>query len=472
MYVEQKQREARQQQENAALDASLSKEVGKARSVDQPEIIQAYSNYKGLKKRLLSDKQLQRNPIEFNKLQQQALLAYQNIIQTANKSSEIKDMQKQLTADRIKNPNAYSDDFGERMSTLMNTPVSIAGQHPAYGDLTNWDNYRYKGSNTNFAEIVQKGMGQPRQVYSKEEPMDKGLQTKITPYMYGNTPGQVRDYILGSMAMHQTGRDAAYQWDHTPEKEIEETVKAYQAIPKDYWEKIGLKEPQDLLPKNPDNKAENYASFLAMKYALANAPKEGTPVFRENKANVMAAQEAKERRMAALHQMNAKELIDYRKKIDPNDTELNNTWIESYLQKGIDNAQADPKNLMKVYTPHTTRYGHEIKGDVVLSKALTRGKSEPDKIYVTEDGKIWPIFYKYGPEKDDKGNVVQGGGSVILKNKNGDPIIDEDYSQPMTMDQAKLALGYKGQTKKQLEKTMKSGVKGNQTKHNDPLGIF
>lgn len=150
--------------------------------------------------------------------------------------------------------------------------------------------------------------------------------------------------------------------------------------------------------------------------------------------------------MQGIRQANAKELIKYKKDIDPSDTDLNNTWIESYLQKGIDEAKADKGNLRKVYTPNTSKLAHELKGDVVLSKALTRGKSEPDKIYVTEDGKVWPIFYKYRNDKD--------GNAQVVKNEKGDPVVDEDYSQPMSMEQTKLALGYKGQTKKELSKTM------------------
>jgi len=176
--------------------------------------------------------------------------------------------------------------------------------------------------------------------------------------------------------------------------------------------------------------------------------------------------------LMGMRQKNAKELIDYRKRIDPNDTQLNNTWIDNYLEKSVQEAQSDDRNLMKIYTPHTTTLAHELKGDVVLSKALTRGKSEPDKIFVTKEGRIWPIFYKYGPEKDKDKNPIKGT-SVVLKNENGHPIVDEDYSQPMTLEQTKLALGYKGQTKKELGKTMSGGrPKKESTNHQDPLGLF
>jgi len=466
LYLEQKQRQARQQQENAMLDANIQKEIGRVRSVDTPEVINSYNQYKQLRKELLFNKQLQKDPLAYKKLQQEANRAYQNIFSTANKSAEVKEMSKNLTTDRMKNPDVYSDDFGDRMSVLMNTPISGLN-HPQLGDLTNWDNYRYKGSNTNFAEHVQKAIGQPKQVYASERVLDGGLQTEITPFTYANTPKQVKDYLLGTFGMHNIGRDASYQWRQLPEAEIEETIKQYQAIPKEKWQKMGISTPQDLLPSNADNDAENYASYLAMKYAISSEPKQGTPIYRQNLKAVKDLDYARDLEKERIRHANARDLIEYRKKIDPNDTDLNNTWIETYIGNRISAAKSDPNNLHVIYnsqSPNLNVKGYFIKPDAVMMKAFTRGAGkdavEPDRIYVTEDNKIMPIFYKYS--KDEKGNVS------VAKNKAGHPLIDEDYSQPMDIDQAMLTLGYKGQTKKQLSETMSGN--GAKAKHPLPAG--
>ena len=423
MYIEQKQRQAKQQQEDAAIDATLQKEVGKVRSVDTPEVIQAYHDYKQGRKQLLFNKELQKDPLAFNQAQQKVLQDYQRVFTTANKSEELKNMQKELSTDRIKNPNAYADDFGQRMATLMNTPVSKVGQHEVYGDLTNWDKYMYGGSNTDFGKMVRDGVGHtPRKYYGKEVPIEGGLQYKTPVYEYGNTPSQVKDYLVGAMSMRQAGRDAAYQWDRLPEKEIEETIKAYQSLPKDYWEKIGLKEPQDLFPKNPDNKAENYASFLAMKDAISRAPIEGKPEFRKDEAAMMRAQEAKERRMQALRHADAKDLIKFKKDIDPNDTELNNVWYESYLDKVMSDAKqhGERHHVFNPKTGESQLYYNMVKPDPFLLKSFSIGTATPDRIGVTDSGELIPIFIKY----DDKGNMI--------KTKAGTPALDENYTQPMT----------------------------------------
>jgi hypothetical protein len=145
--------------------------------------------------------------------------------------------------------------------------------------------------------------------------------------------------------------------------------------------------------------------------------------------------------MRQLRQADAKELIRYKNQIDPNDTDMNNVWYESYFNKLMDNAKTsgvrhhlykgDGKSLL---------YYKEIKPDPYLMKSLMRGKSEPDRVGVTDSGEIIPIFFKYKSEKE-------GGGVETL---NGKPVIDDDYSKPMSVDQALVNLGYRGSTKKQL----------------------
>lgn len=465
LYVEQKQRQAKQQQEDAILNANMQKEVGKARSVDTPEIIQAYNDYKQGKKQLLFNKDLQKDPLAFNQAQQKVLQDYQRVLTTANKSAEIKEMAKTLSSiggsDR-------ADDYGQRLNTLMNTPISQLQNHPVYGnELLDVDKYRYGGPNTDFGKMTRDAVGPTKKYYGKEMPMAGGFQYRTPVFEYGAKPSQVKDSLLGSMAMHQAGKDAAYQWDHTPEKEIEETIKAYQAIPQDYWEKIGEKGPQNLMPKNPDNKAENYASLLAMKDAIARAPIESKPEFRTDEYAKAKYEEAKAERMEAIRHANAKELIDYRKKIDPNDTELNNIWYESYLDKVMEDAKRNGErhHIFNSTTGKSDLYYNMIKPDPFLLKSLSVGNVTPDRVGVTEKGEIIPVFFKY----DKNGNQVK---------TNGRPDLDVNYTLPMTREQALVNLGYRGSTKKDLKKDqgkIQNGSKkqpDKETNHHDPLGLF
>lgn len=427
LYQEQRIREAKHQQENAALDAGISKDLGKVRSIDAPEIIKDYHDLKQIRKQLLFNKQLHNDPVVYNQLQQQGLQKYQDIVSKSNKSAEVKDMAKGLgsigASDR-------ADDYGQRINALMNTPLSQLQNHPVYGnELLDVDKYRYGGPNTNFADIVQKGIGQPKQVYSKEELMDGGLQTKITPYMYGSTPSQVKDYVLGATAMHQAGRDASWLWDHASESEKNETIKAYQALPKDYWQKIGLPGPQDLMPKNPDNKAENYASLLAMKYAIANAPKEGTPVYRENKAATMSAQEAKEKRMLALRHDYSEDEIRLRDNLkNKNESEQGDMMDELY-----DNVIKDARNNRMKYEPASGKpfNQYQIKATPAMKKSfgIPDGKGHmmyPDDFRLSEDGtKVTPIYLEHS--YDEKGNRTE----EVVKGKDNRAKVLTDLSKPI-----------------------------------------
>lgn len=468
MYIEQKQRQAKQQQEDALLDANLQKEIGKVRSVDTPDVIQAYHDYKQGRKQLLFNKQLQKDPLAFNQAQQKVLQDYQRVFATANKSAEVKEMTKNLGSiggsDR-------ADDYGQRLNTLMNTPVSQLQNHPVYGnELLDVDKYRYSGMNTDFGKMLKEAVGTTKKYYGKEVPIEGGLQYKTPVFEYANKPSQVKDYLIGAMAMRQAGKDAAWQWDHTPEKEIEETIKSYQAIPKDYWEKIGEKEPQNLMPKNPDNKAENYASLLAMKDAISRAPIEGKPDIRRDEAAIMKAQEAKNIQMEAIRHANAKDLIDYKKKIDPNDTELNNIWYESYLDKVMSDAKSSGERH-HIYNPDTGKsdtYYNMIRPDPFLLKSFSIGNVSPDRMGVTEKGELLPIFFQY----DSKGNLKTIGEKKT-------PLLNNDYSLPMAREQALVNLGYRGSTKKQFKEDQEKiqnrqnkvpAVK--ETKHHDPLGLF
>lgn len=457
LYAEQKIRQTRQQQENAALDASIQKELGKVRSVDTPEVINSYNQYKQLRKQLLFDKNLQKDPLAYNQAQQAANQAYQSIFTTANKSAELKDMQKQLVTERMKSPDLYADDAGQRISTLMTTPVSGVSQHPDYGDLTNWDNYRYQGSNTDFGKLLKDAIGMPKQVYTASKDLDGGLQTQLTPYMYANTPAQVKESLLGSMGLHRTGRDAAYQWDQLTDREIDETIKAYNAISKEKWERMGLSAPQELLSKNPNNKAENYAGYQAMKYAIANDPKEGTPVFRTNLKASKDYDFNRQKAMEAIRHANAKDLIKYKKDIDPNDADMNNVWYQSYLDNVIKDAKSSGERH-HVYTKggKSIAYYNMVKPDPFLMKSFQRGKSEPDRLGITESGEIMPIFFKYDKE----------GKQMEL---NGNPIVDLDYSQPLSYEQALVNLGYRGRTKKQLGEDLGRGIPSARSGSRHPL---
>lgn len=444
LYQEQKMREAKQQQENQMLDAQFSKEIGKTRSIDQPDIIGKYQQYKELKKKLLFDKRLQKDPIAYNQLQQQANLAYQDAMKTSSKSAELNDLGKTLVTDRIKTPDNYEDDFGDRITAFQNTPLSAGGK-VVYGgqevDLFNPDTYRYKGSNTDFQKIMQGAIGTPRQTTATEETVGKeGLQTKITPYSFGNSPAQVRDNLLAAMGDRSNARSAAYQYDQLAPGEFEKTALAYSQIPKEKLKKMGLESVQDILPKTLDNKAANFASYKAMKYALDNNPIMGTPQLRENKEAVMDRQQRE-------WKARQNELFAQRKQLQDRalaakeGKEDGGGWINEYVGVLKDQSLGGPKIPFK-YKNGTTVNEYDIPMDATLSKLLEKQKVQPDYLrYNPETGKFRPIYAKYETVKEKQSDGTEKEVTRIAKGPDGKFAVDETLSQPLSEPQLVLALG-------------------------------
>ena len=452
LYAQQKIREAKQQQENQALDAQMSKEFSNIRGVDTPAVINAYNQYKTLKKGLLFNKDLQRDPMLYNQAQQAANEAFSNMNSLINQSREVKDMTKTMSQDRFKNPDAYSDDYGVRTATLMNTPVSELRNHPQFGDLTNWDDYRYKGANTNFNDIVSKVYGQPRKIVGKEEALDKqGIQFRAPVYEYGTPPAQLFEGLVNSLD-HKTERDAAYKWKQLTPDVVQKIEQDYNAIPKEKWEQMGLPGPQPI-NLHAGSDAEKYMRLLSMQNAINTQPRLVNYENRTSEKAKMDFQLARDKQMEAIRHANARDLIEYKKKIDPNDSDMMNTWVDQYMN----NLEAAAKQAgVYEYKDKTGKRDIEynIPVDPTLGKALSYGGNEPDAIRLDKDGNYRRIFYK----RYEKGDKLPNGkdakeGDII--EENGKAAVDETLSRAkLSRQQVELALGKKALTPTALGKQM------------------
>lgn len=457
LFQDQRMREQYRMKEAFALDDMVQREFGKIRSVDTPEVIQGYQRYKELKKKLLFDKRAQRDPQLYNALQREAGLALQDVYKGINRSQELLENAKMEDQNRLKTPNLYDDNYGNMRASFWNTPMSKLGETD-FGDLSNPDTYRYKGSNTDFQKILNTAIGQPKPVFSLEEPVDKGgLQTKITPFSFGNSPAQVKESLLGSMGMHRAGRDAEYAWDNLPQEEIETTIAQYKNIPKEKWEKMGLSGMQDLTPRNPQSKAENYATYLAMKYAINNEPKQGMPQLRNNKEAQMSQSLRDWAAKENIKQKNRRELADlrfeYRMRGKEFDKQQEGLWLDEYMGQLIKEANASPKGKFNYGNGNIVEES-QIPVDRVSAQVFTKRvgsqQVEPDGIKITADGRIKPIFYQYGKDGKPK------------RDANGWYIVDDILSQPISMEQFKLNLSKITQTAKQRAGEM-SGKPGSTT---------
>lgn len=160
--------------------------------------------------------------------------------------------------------------------------------------------------------------------------------------------------------------------------------------------------------------------------------------------------------MRKMKHADAKELIRLKKQADDAGGDVQNMWYQSYLDNVIKDAKTSGQRH-HIYTGggKSIAYYNMIKPDPFLMKAFQRGKSEPDRLGITEGGEIIPIFFEY----DDKGKQ---------KTLNGNPVVDLDYSQPITYEQALVNIGYRGRTKKQLGEDLNKGIPSSQGAPNAP----
>src|ERR1700733_8322202 len=83
------QRNAYLQKESDQTDELLNKEMTNVRSVDTPDIIDAYNDYKNSKQNQLFNKGIQYNPKAYASAQMDANSKYANLMSMINKSSQL-----------------------------------------------------------------------------------------------------------------------------------------------------------------------------------------------------------------------------------------------------------------------------------------------------------------------------------------------------------------------------------------------
>lgn len=153
-------------------------------------------------------------------------------------------------------------------------------------------------------------------------------------------------------------------------------------------------------------------------------------------------------------------LAKEKKKIDPNDTELNNAWLEGTWRNRIAAAKAGkPDTFADPNNPLQMKLGWKLKIDPTMAKAFAREGREPYEMYVTPQNEIYPIFHQY---KDIYDNGKKVGTEKVI-DRNGNAVPDPDYSQPMDLEQALITSGVKMvKGTKEFNRTMSNIVGGSQ----------
>lgn len=462
VYAEDRQRVQQRQQQAKSLEDEFRKNIANVKDVDIPKITGAWQNYKAISQDLLkSSPSTDQAAFIQKQLDKQKALA--NVYSLINGSKQSKSEEEELYKNIAKNPNAYSDNAYDLLTARRKTPLENLQNYQGVGsdgkpttyDLTNPNTYTYKGTNTDFSKIDKSAQGIAKANWLPEEPVDKsGIQFKQKSFMFGNTPQQYYQDVLGSLSQHQANRDASAIISQTDPQTIKAIQDEYNAIPVEKWQKIGLNAPQniDILPTDP--LPIQYAKHAAQLYFLNNEPKEGETKFRTNEDLKMDKQSnltlRNEKTMASLRHNYTLGEIEFRKGLDNTDAQTSNSFIDSVLKNKQDSATLETGGYKSKGFSYDTK---NISLDPVLTKALG-GKTDFLK-YIPKDDVYVYGSYKRTQSKDEDSKLVT---SSVDKDASGRNVVDDASIRIIKPQDLKLALGYKILTKKDLGKEMKGSV--------------
>lgn len=394
--------------ENAQLDQQFNKEFSNVRSADSEDVINSYNQYKQLKKQLLFNKDAQRDPKLYNKLQQASNEALANTYQTINRSQELKKQGELLLQERKAHPEKFSDDFGEKVTAYNQTPMSQLSQH-SYGDLSNPDTYRYKGSLTNFQPLLQKAAGTPRDLGVSRETLEPGgLQRRISTFKGANSPYDYYNQLVGSLVGSNAPRDFVGTFgDITPEQEqlITEQYNRLKADP-NFKAAYGVTDQQDFPVSAYQTQTGRIAKVLAMQHAINNPIAEKVE-FKPVTDALETRREKNRLLMEGVRQGNRVALAQLRH---------NYKQADKQQQAQMENGVYDEMKAEALKNPHKYKdaNGNEYRNYVmnttpdvqaILAVKDSKGHDIPiDQVVFTPDGYVKGIVYE--KEYDSDGNVT------------------------------------------------------------------
>jgi hypothetical protein len=151
----------------------------------------------------------------------------------------------------------------------------------------------------------------------------------------------------------------------------------------------------------------------------------------------------------------------HQRQLKKGDQDAADNWIVNYWNQRFNDVSSDKPKAFALPDPNhpltmKTTLARQLNPDQIMMEALKKSGAYPDEVYVTDNQKLLPVFYKYKNIVNDKGKVI---GTEVEKDNAGNEVVDDKLTKPLNMDQAYLSMGYRGQTKKELGGTMQ-GVYG------------
>jgi hypothetical protein len=471
LYMENKQRLARQQQEDKELDKLTQGSLGGVFAPDQADAVKKYQTWHDSRTRVLHDKKLRRDRVGYAQAQSEEKKNFQDFMDFAAKSKQRHEFVKEV---RGLKPDERDDAYGQNLQAYSKTPMLKLPE-----DLSNTDTYRYMGLDYDATKLNETARGKEVDAEMDGGPSaPESMTKKINIYSRReNNPAQMES-IYFNAASEQKGKKylRAQAAMLTPDT-MNQIDEAIANVPDDVWKVMGGK--ADLSVKHPELPESVAANYLAKKTFLENLPRLKKTEDRLDVDKKMKADQAFTEKMAKMkHKWDTDEIYLKDSLETAKGADADNK-IEGYMQQleseakaaGIKRKDYDIKNGKEinnhpyVLAPLTS----------TLAKAFERVdkygyKVQPQELGIDDKGNFIPIFYEQEviKEKDGKGKETGKESLQFKKDKNGSNFIDRTLSKPIPRALAKTDIANAFLTPKLTEAAMPSPAGSNASPSSAP----
>lgn len=469
LYNQQKQREQQIASEANQLDELMKKEFAGVRSADIQDISQKWNNYKGLKKQILFNRDLQKDQTKFIEAQKAANQQLADIQESINASKQYKETLDGLRKDYLVRSESYDDNAGQMMAMAMQTPLSqlrnfrTGLQDPTGAevtlDFTNPETFRYKGTDYDpFPDLDKLRGGKVTREIFKGAVSPTSVEDKFEVYnFFERTPLEYKERFRSMLAGdRKANKFYLSQLEQTPIEDIKAVQAQYDAIPEETFKKLGLKKDK-LDYQEGMTRADIAATYMAQKYALENSKflsQASKEEFRENKERKRLQDISEWDRRQAIRDKNA----------------LNRAFVVSQGK----NEYVPEYHIDAIFEEGDDKIGHiTVGGKKIEGKRVTLPDEVSEKL-MRDLGKYKekPSYYYMSNDMQSLYPVYETGE----KTKSGNPIIDTKEGEKISVStglipQLSKTFGGQAFTKKSI---FTSPFKKKETAKpkKDPLGLF
>jgi hypothetical protein len=188
----------------------------------------------------------------------------------------------------------------------------------------------------------------------------------------------------------------------------------------DKWKQMNIT-PQELKSSNPESKAENWATYRAMRYAIDNPVVAEAPKTITNESKKMQMQHENRMAYARFNKAANEQLAKLKKSWKDKGDQEQKATMGQFVDNLVKNAQSKPA-FDFIDESGQSKQLYSLPNMPSIRKALETTdmfgkKVQPEQIAVDKDGNVYSVFYEREIVKDKEGKSSYTGKYATGKSK-------------------------------------------------------